>query len=123
MSIQEKELLFNLRSKFHSSKVNFKKMHRNDLKCIFNCPDDEDQIHSFTKCLPILSRVNNAYHVSYQNIFGTLQDQKQTIKVFIQIKKTRNHVKKYHSLPGRETCQDPCTFGPIPNGAADVIHL
>ena len=68
-------------------------MNRNNFKCIFNGPDDEDQIHSFTTCLPILSRVINAYSVSYQNKFGTLQDQKLTIKVFIQIEKTKNHVK------------------------------
>ena len=82
MTNEEKELLFNLRSKCHSSQANFRKMHRNNLKCIFNCPDNEDQMHSFTKCRPILSRIDNAYSVKYENIFGTLQDQKHTIQVF-----------------------------------------
>ena len=30
----------------------------------------------------------------FLNIYGTLQEQKETIKVFIQIEQTRNHMKK-----------------------------
>ena len=58
---EEKMLLFNLRSNCHSSRANFRKLNRNNLKCIFNCPSVEDQIHSFTACRPILSKVQDAY--------------------------------------------------------------
>ena len=59
LSNKEKELLFNLRSNCHSSRNNFRKMHRNNLECIFKCPQIEDQLHSFTACIPILSQVEN----------------------------------------------------------------
>ena len=95
-------------------------MHRNNIECIFKCPQIEDQLHSFTACIPILSQVENAHSVQYENIFGSLPDQKETIKVFLRIEQTRQHVKKYHFSPGRDICQDPCTFGPFLDGAADV---
>ena len=120
LSNKEKELLFNLRSSCHSSKNNFRKMHRNNLECIFKCPQIEDQLQSFTACRPILSQVENAHSVQYENIFGSLHDQKETVKVFLKIEQTRQHVKKYHFSPGRDICQDPCTFGPFLDGAADV---
>ena len=88
------------------------------LKCIFNFPSVEDQIHSFTACRPILSKLPDAYSAQYKNIFGTLEDQKETIRIFLVIDKTRHHVKKYHLSPGSEKCQDPCTFGFGPTGAA-----
>ena len=98
-------------------------MNRNNLKCIFNCPHEENQIHAFTKCSPILSKVKNAYSVQYKNIFGSLNDQKETVKVFLSIERTRQHVKKYHLLPGGAVCQDPCTFGFSLDGAADTMYI
>ena len=49
---------------------------------------------------------------SQKCIPGSLQDQRKTIEVFMRIQKTRQHVEKYHFLPGRVICQDPCTLGP-----------
>ena len=39
---KQKELLYLLRSKCHSSKMNFRKLHRANLTCIFQCPVNED---------------------------------------------------------------------------------
>ena len=82
---KEKDLLFNLQANCHSSKMSFKKMYKNYVKCIFKCPNNEDQIHTFTKCQPILTKVTNASSAIYKNIFSTVQEKKKTIQVFMKI--------------------------------------
>ena len=118
-----KELLFNLRSNCHSSKHNFKKMNKNNTNCLFKCPNIEDQRHSFTLCTPILSNICNAFTTKYESIYGTLEEQTKATLIFMKIEKKRNHHKKYHLLPGGRACQDPCTFGTIPNCAANIISV
>jgi hypothetical protein len=120
---EEKELLFNLRSKCHSAKNNFRKMNRNNINCVLECPSIEDQRHVFLHCRPVLKLVNHNSISSYEDIFDTLQKQVNITKLFFQIEQTRNHIKKKHLLPGGGNCQDPCTFGYIPNGAADFISF
>ena len=39
---EEKQLLYNMRSNCHSSKINFKKMYKNDTQCTLKCPQDEN---------------------------------------------------------------------------------
>ena len=56
---KEKELLYNLRSKCHSSKNNLRKMNKNNLNCIFKCLQVEDQEHSLPNCRPILKNIEN----------------------------------------------------------------
>ena len=85
------------------------------------CPNDEDQRHVFIHCQPVLKQLNYSAVLQYEDIFGTLHEQVNVIKVFSQIELTRNHIKKNHLLPGGGNCQDPCTFGHISNGAADII--
>ena len=112
-----------MRSNCHSSRMNFKKMYRNDTKCILNCPQDEDQRHVFLHCQPVLKLKKYYPNISYEDIFGTLNEQINIIKVFIEIEHTRNHIKKKHLLPGGGNCQDTCTFGFISNGAADTMYI
>lgn len=118
---EEKQLLYNMRSNCHSLKMNFKKMYKNDTKCTLKCPQDEDQRHIFMQCQPLLNIVKQSGLISYEDIFQTLEKQIVTIKNFIQIEQLRNHIKNKHFSPGGKICQDPCTFGFISNGAADVI--
>ena len=115
-----KELLFNLRSNCHSSKYNFMKMNKNNTNCVFKCRHIEDQRHSFKQCTPILNNISNAYTTTYEDIYGTLIEQTKSTIIFMKIEKKRNHYKKFHLLPWGRVCQDPCTFGFIPNGAADT---
>ena len=56
--------------------MNFKKMNRNYLQCLFGCLNNEDQEHSFVHCTPIVSRVQ------YAHIFGTLDEQICIMKTF-----------------------------------------
>ena len=120
---QEKELLFNLRSNCHSSKTSFRKMNRNNLQCTLDFPNNEDQLHVFIHCQPVLKLVKYSDNLSYEDIFGTLHEQVNIIKVFSQIELTRNHIKKNHLLPGGGNCQDPCTFGYTSNSAADTMYI
>ena len=46
-SIQEKKLLFSLRSQCYNAKNNFKKMNRGNLRCSLNCDAEESQTHVF----------------------------------------------------------------------------
>ena len=115
-----KELLYKLRSKCHESKMNFRKLHRNNLNCVFGCLSNEDQVHSFVNCLPIVSKISKNSTGHYRDIFGTLDKQICIMKTFENIQKMRIHTIKNHHLPGGATCQDPCTFGDTFNGAADT---
>ena len=101
--------------------MNFRKLHRNNLKCVFGCLSNEDQVHSFVNYLPIVSKISKNSTGHYRDIFGTLDKQICIMKTFENIQKMRIHTIKNHHLPGGATCQDPCTFGDTLNGAADTI--
>ena len=113
--------MYKLRSKCHESKVNFKKINRNNLQCVFGCLSNEDQEHSFVYCTPIVSKIKKNSSGQYAHIFGTLEEQICIMQTFGNIQKMRSHVIKNHHLPGGVSCQDPCTFGASLNGAADTI--
>ena len=105
---KEKSLLYCLRSHCHKSKQNFRKMHRNNTMCSFGCLEYEDQEHIFTKCRPILTQTGYVNNLSYQNIFGNLNDQLQVLPKFYQIEKTRLHMME-HLIDGRQCSQNTCT--------------
>ena len=115
----EKELMFNLRSRCHNSKSNFKKLNNNSIKCKLGCHQDEDQLHTFIQC----TKLKNTNHsIKYEHIFGTLDEQTEAIKMFACIDLTRNHIIKNHLSPGGACCRDPCTFNLL-IGAAPVIQM
>ena len=66
ISNEEKQLLYKLRSKCHDSKTNFKKLNKNNLKCVFGCSTNEDQEHSFIHCLPIVTKINKSSKEQYK---------------------------------------------------------
>ena len=89
-STSEKQLLFSLRSKCYPAKMNFKKLNKRDLKCVFKCDEEETQSHIFQNCEPILSKLGFTNIPSLDNIYGSLEDQKNAISIFTQI----NHIRK-----------------------------
>ena len=115
----EKQLLFNLRSRCHGSKTNFKKMNSHNLKFILECIQDEDQKHTFFNCSKLINQ-NNL--IRYENIFGTFEEQKTAIKRLATIEVSRNHIRKKHISPEGFMRQDPCTFDYL-NGAAAVLQM
>ena len=96
---KERNLLYALRSRCHASKLNFRKMYKNDLKCTFGCPDPEDQRHTFTNCRKIRQRQNDTKQVRYENIFGSAIEQKEVITEFIKLEYTRLTLRE-ELLPG-----------------------
>ena len=108
-SQKERKLLYLLRSHCHKSKFNFKKLFKNEIFCRFGCSEIEDQIHTFTKCLPLNSISENTQKTPYSNIYGSSTEQKQILSVYVKIDNTRCHKLK-HLLPGGTRCQDPCKF-------------
>ena len=113
----EKKLLYILRSKCHNSKMNFRKLNRNNLKCVLGCQQNEDQVHVFTQCQPLMNRLNILDDIQYNNILGSLPQQIELIKLLYKIDQSRNHILKNHLL----NCQDPCTLDIMYNGAAYSI--
>jgi hypothetical protein len=92
-SQEEINLLFSLRSKSYGAKMNYKKMNRGDLKCVFQCDELETQLHIFENCRPIQNRLNFRSTMKIQNIYGTVSQQKEAILVLLKIDNMRNLMK------------------------------
>jgi hypothetical protein len=70
-------------------------MYNNELKCTFNCDSDEDQIHALQKCLPVLTRAGiKADSVKYENIFGNINQQEETIRTYLKMDIIRTKMKE-----------------------------
>ena len=72
--------------------MNFKKLHRGDLKCVLKCNEDETQIHIFQKCQPVLARLGNQAIPAIENIYGSISDQKSAVYIFTQIDQIRKQL-------------------------------
>jgi hypothetical protein len=99
ISSKQIKLLYSLRSKCYSAKMNFKKMHKGDLKCIFHCNAEETQYHIFEHCQPIRLKLNITSGAKLDAIYGTLSEQLEAIQIFEKIDDTMNII-KLNILPG-----------------------
>ena len=99
MNKKEKTLLYLMRSKCHKSKSNFKKMFQNNTKCIFACDSIEDQVHAFTQCLPVLSKINRTANLDHSMIFQNIDKQIVVISIFLEIEEKRKELTE-QLLPG-----------------------
>ena len=97
--VKEVKLMCLLRSKSYPAKNNFRKMYRNNLKCIFNCDSIETQSHIFEECEPIRSKLNNPISVQLEMIFGSIEEQSDIIGKLVQIDSVRKKMKD-NLLPG-----------------------
>ena len=93
-SSKQIKLLYSLRSKCYSAKINFKKMHKGDLICIFHCNVEETQYHVFEHCQPIRLKSNIFSSMKLDAIYGTLSEQLEAIIIFEKIDDTRTHMRK-----------------------------
>ena len=91
-STSEKQLLFSLRSKSYSAKMNFKKLHKKNLKCVFQCNEEETKCHIFQKCEPILTKLGFKNIPSLDKIYGSLVDQKSALLIYTQIDQMRKQM-------------------------------
>ena len=103
---KEINLLHRLRSKCHPAKMNFRKMHKNNLKCSLNCDSLETQKHIFEECRPIINKIKLTTHCKIDQVFGSVTDQKEAIQVFIQIEEARKKLVKSF-LPGEQVARTP----------------
>ena len=92
VTMKEKILLFSLRSGCHPAKLNFRKMNKNNLLCSLKCDAEESQSHIFESCKPILEKLAIGNTPKLSNIFGTLKEQKDAIKVFVIIEDIRRQL-------------------------------
>ena len=88
----EIKLLYSLRSKTYLAKANFKNMNKGNLKCVFQCDQIETQEHIFQNCEPILRRLNLHHIEQIKSVFGSPNEQKMAIQVFIKIDKMRKYM-------------------------------
>ena len=72
------------------------------------------------KCQTIAKNINGSGTIKYEQIFRSLYEQIEAVRIFIKIEKLRKHTISNHLLPGGRDCQDPCTFDIVLNSAADV---
>ena len=52
----KRNLLYSLRSRMHPAKVNFRKIHLNNLECTYGCQVIEDQRQLFQSCEKLVSK-------------------------------------------------------------------
>ena len=98
-SVKQIRLLFSLRSSCYSARMNFPKMNRGNLKCIFLCNKPETQIHIFEECQPIRERLDCNTNVKLKYIYGTLDEQLEAILILEKIDDMRSHMRNT-ILPG-----------------------
>ena len=91
-SFEEKKLLFSLRSQCYDARLNFRKLNKRNLKCRLNCHNEESQSHIFQSCRPILDKLGLKEAPNLLHIYGTPVEQKNAIKIFIQIDHIRNQL-------------------------------
>jgi hypothetical protein len=99
ISLQEKQLLWSLRSKCYPAKSNFSKMNRGNLMCYFQCNSEETQSHIFEHCEPIRARIGYPLNVNLNDIYGPIDDQIRAARVLNTIDLTRRSMKE-GILPG-----------------------
>jgi hypothetical protein len=97
--VKEVQIMCLLRSRSYPAKTNFRKLYRNNLKCIFNCDSFETQSHIFEECKPIRSQLENPSTLNLKVIFGSIEEQSDIIGKLVEIDSVRKHMKD-NLLPG-----------------------
>ena len=88
-SLEEIAMLYNMRADtVNGYKKCFPSIYRNDLVCKFLCQEEDSISHAFS--CPQLKVVQENTHIQYEDIFSGVQQQKQAVKMFIQLNTTRS---------------------------------
>jgi hypothetical protein len=93
-SLKQIKLLYSLRSKCYPAKMNFKKMNKGDLKCIFLCNQEETQDHIFEACPAIRQKLDICSSMKLDSIYGDVTKQLEAIQVFEKIDDMRTLMRK-----------------------------
>ena len=66
-------------------------MNKRNLKYLFLCEEEEIQVHIFQACKPLLSRLETPSRVRINDIYGTINEQRNAIKKFVKIHDIRTN--------------------------------
>ena len=106
VSMEEKRLLYSLRSICYPAKMNFRKMFKGNLQCSLQCNAEETQDHIFENCEPNKTQISDCVNLRY--IYGTLDEQILVVKILIEIDQQKNYERQH---PTWRICgQDPCGY-------------
>ena len=97
LSMEEKKLLFSLRSKCYPAKMNSRKQFKGNTQCSLKCRTDETQDHIFEHCDPIRTKIG--HNIKLSEIYGTLDDQIRVVRTLLEIDRMRKTLKD-KILPG-----------------------
>ena len=95
LTTEEKQLLFQLRTRSYDCKANFRNLYKNQLAC-FICGQEDNQPHllSCTATTQGLDLTN----VQYSDIFGTIEKQVRITKILMQISNRRKAILKTSNI-------------------------
>ena len=82
------ELLFSLRTRMLDVRKNFPSKYNNQIGCRLCLVQVEDQTH-IMKCEKLVARVNIPLNVDYEDIFNSVEKQKQILKVYKELLRVR----------------------------------
>ena len=99
LTTEEKQLLFQLRTRSFDCKANFKNKYKNQLACSI-CDMEDDQMH-LLNCKQTTTDID-IKGVKYSDIFGTTEQQIKIAKVMMQIMKNRKILQRKSSNPGSQ---------------------
>ena len=88
---KERNLLYALRSRSYSAKMNYKKMNSSNLMCTLGCQNVEDQSHIFEKCSAISTKEEQ---IMLNSIFEDSYRQKDAIQKILRIEQERIKLKE-----------------------------
>ena len=74
--------------------MNFKKMNKGDLKCIFLCHQEETQDYIFETCPAIRQKLDFSLSMKLDSIYGDVTEQFKAIQVFEKIDDMRTMMRK-----------------------------
>ena len=78
-------------------------LYKYQTNCTLGCTENEDQEHMFMNC----EKIKTKHNISYKYLFETKENQKQAIRVFLNIDSERQQA--IEALPPwGGHCQDPC---------------
>ena len=99
LSTDEKQLLFQLRTRTFNCKANYKSQYGDNITCII-CGSEDNQTH-----LLLCSRTTagvNTDNVRYEDIFGILDKQVRVAKVLKKVIRNRKIILENSSIPGSQ---------------------
>ena len=99
LSTDEKQLLFQLRTRTFNCKANYKNQYGDNISCIL-CGSEDNQLH-----LLLCSRTTagvNTDSVAYEDIFGTLEKQVRVTKVMKKVTRNRKIILESSSILGSQ---------------------